>query len=151
MEDSRYTAWSFRFNMPITGRTEIRVRYQETDNMGVVYYANYLVWFEIARTEYFRALGISYKQLEERGWYLMVASASCQYRYPARYDDVVTIESWIPELKNSSMKFGYKLKVGERLIATGDSTHVFTDKSGKPMRIPKEVVNICGKNIVAEK
>ena len=119
--------------------------------MGVVYYANYLVWFEIARTEYFRALGISYRQLEEKGWYLMVAAASCQYKYPARYDDVVIIESWIPELKNSSLKFGYKLKVGERLIASGESTHVFTAKSGKPIRIPDEVANICRKNIIAKK
>lgn len=107
--------------------------------MGVVYYANYLVWFEVARTEYFRALGLVYRKLEEKGVYLMVASAACQYKSPARYDDVVKIHAWVPELKNSSLKFTYKLSVGERVIAEGESVHVFTNKAGKPTRIPEEV------------
>lgn len=119
--------------------THIRVRYQETDNMGVVYYANYFVWFEIARSEYFRAKGISYRELEKRGLFMMVASASCQYKAPCQYDDVVKIQAWVPELRNSSMRFGYKLFVGDRLIATGESSHVFTDKSKKPVRIPQEI------------
>lgn len=119
--------------------TEIRVRYQETDNMGVVYYANYLVWFEIARTEYLRSCGISYRQIEKRGLYLMVVSASCKYKSPARYDDVVRIQSWISALKNSSLRFEYNLFVGEKLIATGESVHVFTNESRKPVRIPEEV------------
>lgn len=119
--------------------TEVRVRYQETDNMGVVYYANYFVWFEIARTEYLRSQGISYRALEGKGMYLMVAGASCQYKYPARYDDLIRIQSWISKLKNSSLTFEYKLFLGDRLIATGESVHVFTDRAGKPMRIPKEL------------
>lgn len=119
--------------------TEIRVRYQETDNMGVVYYANYFVWFEVARTEYLRSLGLLYTRLEEKGFYLMVASTSCQYKSPAKYDDVVRIETWVPEIKNSSMKFAYKLFIGERLVAIGDSVHVFTNKSAKPGRIPEEL------------
>ena len=119
--------------------TQVRVRYQETDNMGVVYYANYFVWFEIARTEYLRSQGISYRALEGKGMYLMVVSASCQYKYPARYDDLIRIQSWISNLKNSSLTFEYKLFLGERLIATGESVHVFTDQASKPMRIPKEL------------
>lgn len=119
--------------------TEVRVRYQETDNMGVVYYANYFVWFEIARTEYLRSQDISYRALESKGMYLMVAGASCQYKYPARYDDLIRIQSWISKLKNSSLTFEYKLFLGDRLIATGESVHVFTDRAGKPMRIPKEL------------
>lgn len=119
--------------------TDIRVRYQETDNMGVVYYANYLVWFEVARTEYLRALGILYTRIEEKGFYLMVASVSCQYKSPAKYDDLVRVQTWISEIKNSSMKFEYKLFVGEKLIATGDSIHVFTNKSGRPVRMPEEI------------
>jgi len=107
--------------------------------MGVVYYANYLVWFEVARTEHFRSLGLVYRKLEEKGIYLMVASISCQYKSPARYDDIVKIKSWVPELKNSSFKFEYSLSVGERLIATGESIHVFTNEAGKPVRIPNEV------------
>ncbi|MCM8782301.1 MAG: acyl-CoA thioesterase, partial [Candidatus Omnitrophica bacterium] len=89
------------------------------------------------RTEYLRSLGVSYRRIEEDGAYLMVASASCQYKYPARYDDVVKILSWIAEVKNSSLKFEYKLFIGSRLIAIGESVHVFTDKSGRPIRIPK--------------
>ncbi|MDP3804633.1 MAG: thioesterase family protein [Candidatus Omnitrophota bacterium] len=122
--------------------SEVRVRYQETDNMGVVYYANYLVWFEVARTEYFRSLGLVYRELEEKGIYLMVASAACLYKLPAKYDDIVKIRAWVPELKNSSLKFAYKLFVGEKLIATGESLHVFTNVSGKPTRMPDEVKNL---------
>lgn len=119
--------------------TEIRVRYQETDNMGVVYYANYLVWFEVARTEYLRAFGIAYTDLEKKGIYLIVASASCRYRSPARYDDIVRIKTWISEKGRTSLKFEYKIHVAERLIATGESVHVFTNKSFKPTRIPEEI------------
>ncbi len=107
--------------------------------MGVVYYANYFVWLEIARTEYFRSAGISYREVEERGLFMMVASASCNYKAPARYDDIVVIETWIPELKNSSIKFAHNLFVSERLIATGESVHVFTRKAGHPVRVPEEM------------
>lgn len=119
--------------------TEIRVRYQETDNMGVVYYANYFTWFEVARTEYLRSFGVSYSELEDRGLYLMVAGASCRYISPSHYDDVVTVRTWVSEVKNSSMKFEYKLTVRHKLVATGDSVHVFTNKSFKPIRIPEEL------------
>ena len=122
-----------------THETQVRVRYQETDNMGVVYYSNYLVWFEIARTEYFRALGLVYRELEKKGIYLMVASVGCRYRSPAKYDDIVKIQAGVPELKNSSLKFEYRLSVGDKLIATGESVHVFTNESGRPVRIPEEV------------
>ena len=119
--------------------TEIRVRYKETDNMGVVYYSNYFVWFEVARTEYLRAIGVSYRKIEEKGLYLVVAAANCRYIYPARYDDLVRIQSWIPEIKKSSLKFEYKLFIKKRPIATGETVHVFTDKSGRPKRIPEEL------------
>lgn len=123
--------------------TELRVRYQETDSMGVVYYANYLVWFEVARTEHFKSFGVSYRDMEADGLYLMVAGVTCQYKSPARYDDLVRVESWVPEVKNSSLKFGYKLFVGDRLIATGESVHVFTNKSGKPIRVPQNIRELC--------
>jgi len=126
-----------------TFAADIRVRYQETDAMGVVYYANYLVWFEVARTEYLRSLGISYRDLETKGYYLMVAAISCRYKSPARYDDIVKAETWIEEMKNSSLKFGYKLSVGDRVVVTGDSVHVFTNKKGKPVRIPEEIKTIA--------
>lgn len=119
--------------------TEIRVRYQETDAMGVVYYANYLVWFEVARTEYLRSLGVVYADLEAKGYHLMVAAISCNYKSSARYDDIVRIETWIEDMKISSLKFCYKLYVGDRLVSTGDSVHVFTNKSGRPVRMPAEI------------
>ena len=122
-----------------THETEIRVRYQETDNMGVVYYANYFIWFEVARTEYLRSAGVSYRKLEEKGAYLMVASATCQYKAPARYDDVVRIQTWIPRLKNSSLQFEHKLFIGDKLIAAGESVHVFTNSNGRPIRVPEEI------------
>jgi len=122
--------------------TQIRVRYQETDNMGVVYYSNYFIWLEVARTEYLRSAGVSYRHLEEKGMYLMVAGASCQYKAPARYDDIVRIQTWIPKIKNSSLDFAHKLYIGDKLIATGESVHVFTNKKGRPIRIPKEIRDI---------
>ena len=125
-----------------TRSTDIRVRYQETDNMGVVYYANYLVWFEVARTEYFRSMGLVYRKLEDKGIYLMVASVSCKYKSPAKYDDTVTVETWIEDVKNTSLRFVYELSVGGRVIATGDSVHVFTDKNKKPVRIPAEIKSL---------
>lgn len=124
------------------GQTQIRVRYQETDNMGVVYYANYFIWLEVARTEYLRSAGVSYRRLEDKGMYLMVAAASCQYKAPARYDDIVRIQTWIPKIKNSSLDFAHKLYIGDKLIATGESVHVFTNKKGRPIRIPKEIRDI---------
>lgn len=119
--------------------TDIRVRYQETDNMGVVYYGNYFTWFEVARTEYFRSMGLVYREMEAKGIYFMVASASCQYKSPVRYDDMVKIRTWVSDIKSSSMKFEYSLHVGDKLTATGESVHVFTNEAGRPVRIPEEV------------
>ncbi|MFA5145849.1 MAG: thioesterase family protein [Candidatus Omnitrophota bacterium] len=126
--------------------TEIRVRYKETDQMGVVYYSNYFVWFEVARTEYLRAMGLAYSEIEKRGLRLMVARADCTYLSPARYDDMVTVSSWIPEIRNSSLTFEYKISVGDRPVATGKSVHVFTDPSAKPVRIPKDLKDILGRD-----
>ena len=124
----------------MTHKIELRVRYEETDRMGVVYYGNYLVWFEIARTEFFRALGILYRELEEKdGLRLMVAQAECVYRSPATYDDVVTVQTDISEIKNSSLSFSYKVFCGARLLAAGKTSHVFTNKEGRPVRIPDGV------------
>lgn len=122
--------------------TRVRVRYQETDNMGVVYYANYFVWFEVGRTDYLRSAGVSYKDLEKKGMFLMVARASCEYKSPARFDDIIRIQTWIAKLKNSSLQFEHKLFIEDRLVATGESVHVFTNTSGKPIRIPEEIRKI---------
>ena len=106
--------------------------------MGVVYYGNYFTWFEVARTEYFRQLGLPYTELEKEGVRLMVADAKCAYKSPATYDDLLTVETQIGNMKNTSLSFLYKIySDGKKLIAEGESTHVFTDEKGKPIRIPE--------------
>ncbi len=122
----------------------LRVRYTETDQMQVAYYGSYFVWFEVARTEAFRELGLEYSKLEEEGFYLMVAQAGCQYKAPCKYDDLITIHTTISEVKNSSLSFDYQVYKDAKLFALGETTHVFCNKKGKPLRIPpriKEIIN----------
>ncbi|NQT22693.1 MAG: acyl-CoA thioesterase, partial [Candidatus Omnitrophica bacterium] len=91
-------------------KINITVRYAETDRMGVAYYANYLVWFEVARTEFLKSLGVSYREIEEKeGLGLMVAESRCKYRSPVTYDDNITVETWVSEVKKSCLAFDYKI------------------------------------------
>jgi len=129
--------------MPVT--TPIRVRYAETDQMGIVYYANYLVWFEIGRVEVLRALGLSYRKLEiEDGCVLPVVEANCRYRAPARYDDEILIESRPALLRGSVLKFAYRilrvLPEGEepKLLAEGETVHVVCDPELNRKRLPEK-------------
>jgi acyl-CoA thioester hydrolase len=118
----------------------VRVRYKETDQMGVVYYSNYLVWFEIARTELFREKVFSYRELEEkRDLRLVVAEARCSYIQPARYDDLLNIHCRLNSTGKTSLIFGYTVKRDDELLAEGETVHVFTDPSGKPKRIPADI------------
>ena len=123
----------------------LRVRYAETDQMGVVYYANYLVWFEVARTEYFRALGIQYSDLEKKGIYLVVAESRCAYKAPLKYDDSIRIVTRLNYIKTGSLEFEYKVFLENRIVATGSTTHVFVNKSKRPIRIPPEVIEVLNK------
>ena len=114
--------------------TEVRVRYAETDQMGIVYYANYLVWFEIGRVELLRSLGLAYSQLEtDHQCILPVVEASCRYKSPARYDDRILIETRPSLLRGSVLKFAYRIlrKNSEaeepRLLAEGETVHVVCD------------------------
>jgi acyl-CoA thioester hydrolase len=125
--------------------TEIRVRYAETDQMGVVYYSNYLVWFEIGRVELMRSLGMAYSQLEEvYGCILPVAEARCRYRSSARYDDEIQIEAQPALVRGSLVKFTYKIwrkASGEKereLLADGETTHMVCDKEMNRKRLPEE-------------
>ena len=118
--------------MPVT--TEVRVRYAETDQMGIVYYANYLVWFELGRVELLRSLGLAYSRLEkDHGCILPVIEARCRYRAPARYDDEIVIETRPAMLRGSVLKFAYRIlrkgHEGEEntLLAEGETTHVVCD------------------------
>jgi acyl-CoA thioester hydrolase len=113
---------------------QVRVRYAETDQMGIVYYANYLVWFELGRVELLRSLGLAYSQLEqEHECILPVIEATCRYKAPARYDDEILIETWPSLLRQSVIKFEYRvLRKGQTgteptLLAEGETVHVVCD------------------------
>ncbi|MEJ7712506.1 MAG: thioesterase family protein [Pyrinomonadaceae bacterium] len=104
--------------------TIVRVRYSETDKMGVVYHANYLIWFEIGRTEYCRARGFSYREMEENeNAYLVVAESYCRYKAPAYYDDELIVRTQITELRRRSLRFGYEIirASDDHIIAEGET------------------------------
>ena len=120
---------------------EYRVRYGDTDKLGISYYANYFVWFEAARTEYFRALGLPYTECEKKGYFLPVVETSARYLAPSTYDDLLIIRTSVSEIKASSMRFEYEVRNKQtgKLLATGFSTHVFVDRGMRPARVPGEV------------
>jgi acyl-CoA thioester hydrolase len=120
--------------------TLLRVRYSETDKMGIVYYANYLVWFEIGRTEYCRARGFSYRDMEEKeDAFLVVAEAYCRYKAAAFYDDELLIRTHITELRRRSLRFGYEIirVLDGKVIAEGETGHVVTDSDGRVRSFPE--------------
>ena len=119
--------------------TEIRVPYADTDQMGTVYYANYLVYFERGRTEWLRAIGVSYKDLEGRGVLLPVMESTCVYHAPARYDDVLAIHTSVAESGFASMVFSYEIKRAGTVITTGTTKHPFVNREFKPIRVPREI------------
>ncbi|MEO8189456.1 MAG: thioesterase family protein [Acidobacteriota bacterium] len=121
--------------------TGIRVRYAETDRMGIVYHAHYIVWFEIGRTEFCRAAGLPYRKIEEAGLLILVTGVECTYRRSARYDDEILIQARMPELSGRGLSFAYEIlgPDGSRL-ADGRTRHVFADSDGRPRRAPDEIV-----------
>ena len=119
----------------------IRVRYAETDQMGIVYHSNYLIWFEVGRVELMRAQGFDYKQMEtEDDCHLVVADVHCRYHHPARYDELLTVRTRILEAKNRTLKFGYELfrASDNKLLATGETTHVSCRRDGHVTHFPKK-------------
>ena len=119
---------------------EVRVRYAETDKMGVAYYANYFVWFEVGRSEYCRKKGFTYAELETLGYILVVTEARCRYRSPARYDDAIIIRTRLKGINKRMMTFGYQLlrKESEEIIAEGETQHLPIDSKGKPKSLPEK-------------
>jgi acyl-CoA thioester hydrolase len=118
----------------------LRVRYAETDKMGVVYHANYLIWFEIGRTEFCRARGFSYRDMEENeNSFLVVAESYCRYKAPAYYDDELVVRTHITELRRRSLRFGYEIiRVPDgTVIAEGETGHVVTDANGRVRSLPQ--------------
>ena len=121
--------------------TEVRVRYGEVDRMGVAYHGHYLVYFEHGRTELLRSLGVTYRAVEEAGTLLMVVEAGLRYERPARYDDVLTVRTWLAEVRRVRLRFEYEvLRDGERL-ASGHTVLAAADVDGRPRRLPAEIVD----------
>ena len=121
--------------------TTLRVRYAETDKMGVVYYANYLVWFEVARTDLLRSLGWTYREMEVAGVSLPVIEAHCDYKRPARYDDEIEVRTEGQMLSAVRMQFNYSVIRREDgvVAASGHTVHAAVDPSGRPCRLPARV------------
>ncbi len=121
--------------------TGIRVRYAETDRMGIVYHAHYIVWFEIGRTEFCRAAGLPYRKIEEAGLLILVTGVECTYRRSVRYDDEIRIQTRMPELSGRGLAFAYEILGPDGVrLADGRTRHVFADPDGRPRRAPDEIV-----------
>lgn len=121
--------------------TRLRVRYAETDQMGVVYHANYLVWMEIGRVEYVRSCGFNYKDLEKsEGVLLSVVNVQCRYLYPARYDDEVVVCTEMIRSSPRMVEFGYEIRHAgsDRLLASGSTRHIWLNRNMRPSRLPEK-------------
>ncbi|HEY3174567.1 MAG TPA: thioesterase family protein [Candidatus Polarisedimenticolia bacterium] len=127
-----------------TGSSSVRVRYPETDQMGVVHHTHFLVWFEIGRTELMRDLGCAYADLEKEGVWMPVVEASCRYLSPARYDDLVTVETRVEEVTRVTTRFTYRVvrPADGRVLATGSTRHAATNGSGVPCRLPERILSL---------
>jgi acyl-CoA thioester hydrolase len=121
--------------------SRVRVRYAETDMMGVVYYANYLVWFEVGRTDLLRASGWSYREMETEGYALPVIDAQCTYRESARYDDEIEVRTVGSMMSPVRVQFSYEVvrAADGAVLATGSTVHATLDRRGRPCRLPDRV------------
>lgn len=131
------------YNLPRMNRheTSLRVRYAETDQMGVAYYANYLVWMEMGRVEYCRSAGFRYRDMEaEDGVLLAVVEARCRYLSPARYDDEVIVRTWVEQATPRMVRFAYEMREASsnRRLATGETKHIFCNRQMKPVKLPEK-------------
>ena len=127
--------------MTPVNETRIRVRYAETDQMGVVYYSNYLVWMEVGRVELCKTCGFNYRDMErDDGVLLAVAEATCRYKAPARFDDEVVIKTWIEEANARMVVFAYEMRLADRdvVLATGQTRHMFLSPEMQRVRLPEK-------------
>jgi len=127
--------------------TTVRVRYAETDQMGVVYYGNYYLWFEVGRVELCRQLGFEYKKMEsDDDSFIVVAESSCRYRKPAKFDDVLRIRTRIAEAQRRTIRFAYEIYRDEsnELLANGETFHVICDRLGRPKSLPEKYRKLFG-------
>jgi acyl-CoA thioester hydrolase len=125
-----------------TNHTSYRVIYGDTDQMGVVYYANYLHWFERGRSEFLRQIGLPYAIIEQQGVHFPVVEATCRYAQPARYDELIRIETELAEVGRASLSFHYRIQrqADDAILATGSTRHASIDGSGQIVRIPQSLL-----------
>lgn len=125
-------------------KTEIlyRIPYADTDKMGVVYYANYLIYFEMLRNELLRNAGLPYKELEAQGIMLPVIEAVCNYKSPVQYDDIIKISGWIDEIKGPRIKIFCEVYKDEKLAASGYTVHACINDKGRPIRPPEILLSL---------
>jgi len=137
----------FSYATSFSHKTSFRVRYAETDQMGVVYYANYLVWMELGRAEYCRAAGIRYRDMElEDGVRLAVVEAHCRYLYPAHYDEEIAVKTWVAKANKRIVEFEYEISEAEtgRQLASGTTKHIFLGKDMRPVKLPEKYQPMFG-------
>jgi acyl-CoA thioester hydrolase len=126
---------------PMTSESRVRVRYAETDQMGVVYHSNHFIWFEIGRVELLRQLGFSYRDMEKKdGCYIAVVDARCRYKAPVHYDDEVIVRTQLKNVRESLIHFSYELIRAEDglLLAEGETTHIVTNAEMKTAPLPEK-------------
>lgn len=124
----------------LIAESRVKVRYAETDQMGVAYYANYFVWFEVGRSQFCNDCGFSYRDMErETGLFMIVAEANCRYKTPARYEDDLIIRTQISELTRRTLRFSYEISRADgALVATGETLHVLINSEGRPSSVPEK-------------
>ena len=129
--------------LKLTNRTSYRVIYGDTDQMGVVYYANYLRWFERGRSEFLRQIGLPYSTIERGGIHFPVVEVTCRYAQSARYDELIQIETALAEVGRASLSFEYRiqLEAANTILATGTTKHASINASGQIVRIPKNLLD----------
>jgi acyl-CoA thioester hydrolase len=129
----------------IVNETRVRVRYAETDQMGVVYHANHFIWFEVGRVELLRQLGFSYKDMEQNdNCFIAVVDARCRYKAPAHYDEEVIVRTWLKNIRESVIHFGYELLRGSdhAVLAEGETTHIVADAQMRRTSMPEKYMKV---------
>ena len=129
-------------------QTTCRVRYSDTDKMGFVYHANYFRWFEVARSEMLRSVGVSYKSIETKGFFLPISEMYCKFNTPSQYDDILLVETSLDGHYRAGMKFDYQIfsENGENLLATGYTKHACVDSGGRVVRPPKFLLDVIAEH-----
>ena len=139
-----HTSMSTNLNKTVN-ETRIRVRYAETDQMGVVYHSNHFIWFEVGRVELLRQLGFSYKEMErEDDCFIAVVDARCRYKAPVHYDDEVVVRTYLKHVREKVIHFGYELRTADtgKLLAEGETTHIVANAKMKTRALPEKYLKV---------